>query len=222
MPATAASYVLAASEGKDIMKERRNFDAAAALWDEEPRRLKLSQDIAAAIKAHVPVSAQWDAMDYGCGTGLVTLQLAPHLGSILGVDSSQGMLDRLTAKIRELAMTNVSVLRCDLEQGELPGRDFHLITSAMTLHHIPEPLQLLQSLRSLLKSGGWIALADLESEDGSFHDDSTGVFHHGFSRDMIMKVLQLAGFQNIAIVTAATVIKGERSYPVFLAAAMAA
>ena len=204
------------------MKERRNFDAAAALWDEEPRRLKLSQDIAAAIKAHVPVSAQWDAMDYGCGTGLVTLQLAPHLGSILGVDSSQGMLDRLTTKISELAMTNVAVLRCDLEQGELPGRSFDLITSAMTLHHIPEPLQLLKSLRGLLKSGGWIALADLESEDGSFHDDPTGVFHHGFSRDMIMKVLQLAGFQNIAIVTAATVIKGERSYPVFLAAAMAA
>jgi ubiquinone/menaquinone biosynthesis C-methylase UbiE len=203
------------------MKERRNFDAAAALWDEEPRRLKLSQDIAAAIKVHVPVSAQWDAMDYGCGTGLVTLQLAPHLGTILGVDSSQGMLDRLATKVSELEMTNVAALRCNLEQGELPGRCFDLITSAMTFHHIPEPLQLLKSLHSLLKSGGWIALADLEAEDGSFHDDPTGVFQHGFSRGMMMELLESSGFQNITIATIATVIKGERSFPVFLASAMA-
>lgn len=204
------------------MKERRNFDAAAASWDEEPRRLKLSQDIAAAIKSHVPVSAQWDAMDYGCGTGLVTLQLAPYLGSILGVDSSQGMLDRLATKVIELEITNVAALRCNLEQGELPGKNFDLITSAMTFHHVPEPLQLLKSLRGLLKPGGWIALADLEAEDGSFHDDPTGVFHHGFSRDMLMELLESSGFQKISIVTAATVIKGERSYQVFLASAVAA
>lgn len=222
MAKKVASYVLDANEGNDIMQERRNFDDAAALWDEEPRRLELAHNIAAAIRNHVPLSAQWEAMDFGCGTGLVTLQLAPHLGRVLGVDSSQGMLDRLTSKIRELGLTNVDVLRCDIEQGELPGRTFHLITGAMTLHHIPEPLPLLKALHGLLNTGGWIALADLEKENGSFHDDPTGVFHHGFSRDMLMELLELSGFRNISIVTAAAVIKGERIYPVFLAVAMAA
>ena len=61
------------------MTQRRDFDAAAAAWDEEPRRVKLAGEIAAAICAKLPLSAEWDALDFGCGTGLVTLQLSQHL-----------------------------------------------------------------------------------------------------------------------------------------------
>ena len=33
-----------------------------------------------------------DALDFGCGTGLVTLKLQPFIHSITGVDGSQGMI----------------------------------------------------------------------------------------------------------------------------------
>lgn len=203
------------------MTQRKNFDDAAASWDEEPRRVKLAGDIAAAICAHLPLSAEWDALDFGCGTGLVTLQLSRHLRSIVGLDSSQGMLERLRRKIQELELINVRTELCDLEKGELPPGSFHLISSAMTLHHIPEIVPVLKSLHGLLHPGGWIALADLEIEDGSFHDNQIGVFHHGFSRDQLTGMLRLAGFSNIVITAATEVCKGERVYPVFLVTAQA-
>ena len=57
-----------------------------------------------------------------------------------------------------------------------------LIVSAMTLHHIAEISTLLCSLSRWLRSGGYLALADLDTEDGSFHQDLTDVHHFGLDR----------------------------------------
>jgi 2-polyprenyl-3-methyl-5-hydroxy-6-metoxy-1,4-benzoquinol methylase len=201
------------------MTERRNFDVSALQWDEEPRRVKLAGEIASAIQDTIHFSPEWDALDFGCGTGLVTLQLAPNLRSITGVDSSSGMLDRLNTKIQTSGFSNVQTELCELTQGDLPAGMFHLITSAMTLHHIEEIAPLILSLKSLLHPGGWIALADLETEDGSFHEDHTGVFHHGFSIQELTDMLKKTGFSSISINAATNVVKGNRSYPVLLATA---
>lgn len=202
------------------MTQRRNFDAAAAAWDDEPRRIELSKGIAVAIGRRIPLSREWDALDFGCGTGLVTMELAPHLKSITGVDSSQGMIDRLNAKIEASKTENIKGIRLDLEKGELPESRFRLITSAMTLHHIPEIVPLLCSLKGLLNPGGMVALADLETEDGSFHEEKTGVFHLGFSHKEMADMLTAAGFEEVSVGTATTVTKGGRIYPVFLATAV--
>lgn len=201
------------------MTQKRDFNAVASKWDEEPRRVKLAGEIAEAIIAAIPPSTEWDALDFGCGTGLVTLQLAPSLRSMTGTDSSSGMIDRLGAKILDGGFSNVRAELCNLESGNLPSGRYHLITSAMTLHHIPEIVPLLRSLKTLLHPGGWIALADLESEGGRFHEDPTGVFHQGFSANELSTMLAEAGFSSISVTTATKVIKGDQSFPVLLATA---
>lgn len=199
------------------MTGHKDFNIVAAAWDEEPRRVQLATEIAAAIRARVPLSVDWQALDFGCGTGLLTLQLAPGLGSIVAADSAPGMLEQLECKLRKLQTGTVSTLLCDLERDELPAGPFDLVVSAMTLHHIPQIAPLLAAVRSRMRPGGWIALADLEPEDGSFHPDGAGVFHHGFDTNEIGGLLAAAGFSEITLGTAATVLKGAHSYPVFLA-----
>jgi len=199
--------------------QQRNFDAAALNWDEEPRRVKVAGEIAVAIQEKIHFSKEWDALDFGCGTGLVTLQLAPALRNITGIDNSPGMLGRLEAKVQMSGITNVHTVLCDVEKGELPEGRYHLITSSMTLHHIVKIVPLLQTLRTLLLPGGWIALADLETEGGRLHDDPTGVFHHGFSVEEFSDMLEKAGFSSISISTAAKIVKGDRTFPVLLATA---
>ncbi|MDD2271078.1 MAG: class I SAM-dependent methyltransferase [Desulfuromonadaceae bacterium] len=201
------------------MTQKRDFNAVASKWDEEPRRVKLAGEITEAIIAAIPPSTEWDALDFGCGTGLVTLQLAPNLRSMTGTDSSSGMIDRLGAKILDGGFSNVRAELCNLESGNLPSGRYHLITSAMTLHHIPEIVPLLRSLKTLLHPGGWIALADLESEGGRFHEDPTGVFHQGFSANELSTMLAEAGFSSISVTTATKVVKGDQSFPVLLATA---
>ena len=203
------------------MTKKRDFDAVAANWDEEPRRVKVATEIAAAIRSALNLSTAWDALDMGCGTGLVTVALAPHLGSITGIDSSCGMLEKLAEKVKVSGMTNVKTVLCDLSTGEMPEGTFHLIVSAMVLHHIEDPGALLASLKLRLYPGGWIALADLEAEDGSFHEDPTGIFHHGFSRTELTRLLENSGYVSISITEATTMQKGDRTYPVLLAVAQA-
>lgn len=201
------------------MPVRRDFDAVAANWDEKPVRVRLADDIAAAMKQHLPLTRAWDVLELGCGTGLLTLHLAPLVKSVVAVDGSSGMLERLDLKIAEAGHQAIRTVQVDLERDELPPGPFHLITSAMLLHHIPDLPLLLKRLRGLLHPGGWIALADLDAEDGSFHEDATGIFHHGFSRERMTELLSQAGFSGIVVVEAADVVKGERHYPVLLSLA---
>ena len=71
-----------------------------------------------------------------------------------------------------------------------------------------------------LKRGGGVALADLDSEDGSFHENGTeGVFHLGFDRGEFELILAKHGFTNIRFADAYTVQTGNSSYPIFLAMA---
>src|SRR6266702_413692 len=71
------------------MTQKKDFDAVAMNWDEEPRRVKLALEIADSIMKTLPLSREWDALDFGCGTGLVSMQLAPALRTVTGIDSSK-------------------------------------------------------------------------------------------------------------------------------------
>jgi 2-polyprenyl-3-methyl-5-hydroxy-6-metoxy-1,4-benzoquinol methylase len=199
---------------------KRDFDAVADAWDEEPRRVQLAQEIATAICRELPLATEMQALDYGCGSGLVTLGLQPFVGRITGADSSQGMLQVLSRKLRERGITNVDTKFIDPEQQQLAG-GYDLVVSSMTLHHVDDAAALIDSLVQMLNPGGWLAVADLESEDGSFHDDPTGVYHRGFDRAFFSSVCSKNALTDIRIITAATIDKskgsdGSRLYPVLL------
>jgi len=196
------------------------FDTAAADWDKEQRRVDLAAAIAAGIAA-LPLHRQMEAMEYGCGTGLVGLALAPRLGSLVAADSSPGMIAALSDKIAAQGITNVRPLLLDLLSGECPQR-FDLIFSAMTLHHLADVDTILGKLVHCLKPGGILALADLDSEDGSFHrDNPEGVMHHGFDRAQLAAALRGLGLGAVEAATVHTMMKtvgpGEqRPFTVFL------
>ena len=196
-----------------------SFDERAKTWDAEPRRLQLAADICAALERHIPLRADWAALDYGAGTGLLTLALAPRVRRILAVDSSPGMLDVLGQKAKTAGFRNVEILRADFAMDPLPNGPFDLIASAMTLHHVAEVELLFRNFCEILAPGGHLALADLDAEDGSFHGHSHGVYHFGFDRVVLAQQLAAAGFQGIRFDTAARTAKNDRAYTIFLAAA---
>jgi predicted TPR repeat methyltransferase len=79
--------------------EKRDFDKEAATWDENPVRVKLVKDVSTAISKQVVLKHEVNAMDFGCGTGLLTFQIRLLVHSVTGVDSSQGMLDVFNRRI---------------------------------------------------------------------------------------------------------------------------
>ncbi len=201
--------------------ENKDFNAAAASWDEKPERVKLAGEVAEAIIRQVAPSKTMKVADFGCGTGLVSLRLQPLVASITGIDSSPGMLDILKAKITQGKLTNIDTRLIDVEKGEALTGEYDLITSSMTLHHMRDPEALLQQLAAALVPGGILAIADLELDGGLFHDDNTGVFHHGFDRAAVRAMFAEAGFADIRDSRATEITKpaadgSKRTFSVFL------
>lgn len=198
----------------------RDFDKVAAGWDEQPRRRLLAAAVAAGITGAFPLGPDIQALEYGCGTGLVGMQLAGAVGRLTAVDTSAGMLEELRTKIRSLGVNNVTPLLISPDRWSLPTSAYDLVFSSMVLHHIEDTEGLIRNIHQVLKPGGFVALADLEREDGTFHDDPAGIMHHGFDPQALSGLLKGLGFTGLQARTIHTVCKqsddGERSYPVFL------
>lgn len=193
------------------------FQDKAADWDQRPLPAQISEGVFTALTASVALDPSLHVMDFGAGTGLVCSKLAPHVGRVLAVDVSRAMLDKLAEKT-ELA-DKLEIHCQDLLEQPL-GTRVDLVVSAMALHHVADTAALLAALREHLVPGGRLALADLDSEDGSFHPPGIeGVFHHGFDRDALGALLVDAGFEDVAFTTACEVSRDERAYPVFLVTA---
>jgi ubiquinone/menaquinone biosynthesis C-methylase UbiE len=202
-------------------EQAKDFDKEAAQWDQNPGRVKLAGDVANAIMKTVKLGKNMDALDFGCGTGLVTLLLQPFVGSITGADSSRGMLGVLEEKIKQRTLTNVRSQFVDFEKGQCAVGLYDLIVSSMTLHHVPDAGLLFRQWHELLKPGGRVCFADLDAEDGAFHPDNTGVFHFGFDREKLTHLLQQTGFTDVRSAAATTIVKdveggGKRGFSVFL------
>lgn len=209
------------ADDNPVNREMNTFDNKAATWDDKPRRAKLAHDVARAIRETVKITPGMDVLDFGCGTGLLLLRFQPLVRSVTGIDSSPGMLAVLDEKIREQHLTNVTTRCIDLEHGDRFEGQYDLVMSSMTFHHIRDVRPILEILLRVLKPGGVLAIADLDCDNGKFHDTPDGVFHNGFDRCIMKNHFEAAGFTCVRNRTAAIVQKespsGEiRPFTVFL------
>lgn len=200
---------------------KRDFNSAAAAWDDNPARVKLAMDVAGAISREVALNRDMAALDFGCGTGLLTLNLVPLVKSVTGVDSSLGMLDVLNRKTIEQGIQTVKTHHLNIENGDSLTGSFDLVVSSMTLHHIRDLFPLLQKLSGVTAPGGHLCIADLDLDDGKFHENGDGVFHNGFDRAQLRAAMMEAGFEDVRERTAAGIVKfvvgeGMTVFTVFL------
>lgn len=197
------------------MASDAHFDQAAATWDENPVRRARTAAIAAAIRRRVPLRPDMAVLEYGCGTAALSFLLSPWVGPITAADTSEGMLAAARRKVAQAGVASIAPVRLDLLQDPLPTMRFDLIAAAMVLHHVADTRRLLTACRDLLRPGGWVALADLCCEDGSFHGEMP-VPHRGFDPAGIAMALEEMGFRETRWETVLTIPKEGREYPVFL------
>lgn len=201
--------------------EKRDFNAEAANWDAVPARVKAAEDVANAIIEDIPLSPKMGVLDFGCGTGLLSLRLQPLVRTLTCLDSSQGMLNVLSGKVHDRALTNVKVQHVDIEAGDpLPGR-YDLIVTSMTMHHVENVERMLRLFADATSPGGALCIADLDLEGGRFHADNTGVFHQGFDRNVLKQHMLACGYEDLRDRTATVIEKpganGEvGSFSIFL------
>ena len=197
-----------------------NFDERAKDWDSDPKKVERARVVADAICKAIPLSNDMIALEYGCGTGLLSFALQSDLGQIVLADTSQGMLDVLGEKIVSAGLENMHPVKLDLTVDPLPAGRFDLTYSLMTLHHIHDTDDILRKFHALLEAGGYLLAADLDREDGTFHTDGSTDVHWGFDREELRKKVESAGFGNVMFATVYEIIKKignkDKTFPIFL------
>jgi len=200
-------------------------NAVAHTWDEDPRRVAVAAAIAAKMLGALHLTQQTTLLDYGAGTGLVSLALAPHVGRLIAVDEADAMLDILRAKLADADPGNLEVRHWSAGQDSSGFPTLDVITGSMVLHHVEDISAAAAVFHGLLRPGGVVAFADLDLDDGRFHGKEMHTFHPGFDRKWLRAVFEQAGFTSATFQEAHQVTKkfdggGERTFSIFLMTAV--
>lgn len=122
-------------------------------------------DLIAFLGIHPDLEAEMiDILDIGTGTARIPITLADRIPQcrIMGADASIAMLD--VAKINiDIAglLDRVQLTRLDAKQTDYEDGFFTGVMSNTIIHHIPEPLAVLQESVRLTAAGGWLFFRDL-------------------------------------------------------------
>lgn len=173
------------------------FDIKAANWDQNQMHWDRSAAIAKGIIKLIPLNKEMTVLEYGAGTGITSLLLADLVKEITLMDNSSEMVRIMNEKIRVTKIKNMNALNYDLEHSDYKNEKFDLIITQMVLHHITDTEDIIKLFYDLLNPGGYLAIADLYPEDGSFHgDDFTG--HRGFDVEILSNRIRNQGFTDIS------------------------
>ncbi len=191
------------------------FDQLASEWDLRPQRVQSAKNVSQKLRSLIPLKDQ-NVLDYGAGTGLIAFDLCEDVHTVTAMDNSHGMLEEIEKKAQKAGIDNVITLYHDINDTHLPKQQYDLFVSSMTMHHIPDTKAFLKKAKESLKKEGYIAINDLESEDGSFHSmGNDDVAHFGFDKEQIKRIFEELELE-VVFMDTVEIISKKRDYPVFL------
>ncbi len=198
------------------MNREDKFAHKAKEYEALQRRLDTAKAIADKIKANNPLRKDTHIIDFGSGTGLLLEALSNDIGKVTAIDISPSM----TSILREKELPcKVDIKELDLTQESLNIQVDGIVTS-MTMHHIKDVEAMLAKFNKMLKPSGFLAIADLETEDGTFHLSDTGVEHLGFDKQEFKNITEQNGFKNCKIETVSKISKPHKDFNIFLLTAI--
>ncbi|QAT50802.1 methyltransferase domain-containing protein [Caproiciproducens sp. NJN-50] len=171
------------------METNNIWEAMASHYDTDTR-VEVANRIAQAIRAELSGTEGKTAVDYGCGTGLVGLQLLGLFQSVLFVDPSARMIEQVDRKIAAGQIPRARTLCCDFLKEVPDGLLADYVILSQVLLHIPDSRSILTSLYSVLKKDGHLIIADFDKNDAVVSE----MVHNGFEQEELIQLLRETGF----------------------------
>jgi len=105
------------------------------------------------------LSPDQQVLEIGCGTGIISLGIAPFVERVVATDISPKMISIAKGKADILAISNVDFRVCDGYSLPFDDQSFDVVLLFNTLHVVKEPTALLHEAHRLLKPSGYLVSA---------------------------------------------------------------
>ena len=160
---------------------------------ETPERVQIAKISSDAIREYLVDAKNKNAVDFGCGTGLIGMNLLNDFQSILFLDTSQNMIHQIKQKISNSNIQNVATLCFDFEQDCLSNLHVDYIFMAQVLLHIKDFKAVLLKLYDVLNPGGHLIIIDFNKNDEIVSD----MVHNGFDQEILTDIMLNIGYKGI-------------------------
>ncbi|MEX0845255.1 MAG: methyltransferase domain-containing protein [Balneolaceae bacterium] len=135
--------------------QRYGWDKAAEYYEDSWKdQLKPAQD---KVMEMADLKTGEKVLETACGTGLVTFQIAKSVkpkGEVVATDISDGMIEIAKSEAERKNIGNINYQRMDAENLDLEEDSFDAAICALGLMYVPEPVQSLKEMHSILKPEG--------------------------------------------------------------------
>ncbi|MFY9902223.1 MAG: class I SAM-dependent methyltransferase [Trichococcus sp.] len=168
------------------------FDSIASNYD-NPERHHIAKVASDAIKEYLGDAKSKSAIDFGCGTGLVGMNLLSEFESMIFLDASENMLHIVETKISEVDSGNASTLCFDFESSSQSDLRADYIFMAQVLLHIQDYEALLAKLHAVLNDEGHLLIVDFNKTDKVVSD----LVHNGFDQEQLKESMLKIGYKDI-------------------------
>ena len=171
------------------------FAGAAGEWDKLRGELYGQEFAVQAMLALLP--REYVVADLGCGTGMVTAQLAPFVKRVIGVDNSPAMLK--AAKRRTEEFSNVDLRRGEVQGLPIEDGSCDAAMLLLVLTYVADPLVVLKEMARVLKVGGRAVIVDLLPHDRDDFRRRLGQVSMGFEPERMEGLMKEAGFGEVSV-----------------------
>ncbi|NOU98740.1 class I SAM-dependent methyltransferase [Paenibacillus planticolens] len=168
------------------------FETIANIYDTS-ERIQIAKVSSDAIREYVVDAKDKHAIDFGCGTGLVGMNLLNEFNSMLFLDTSPNMINQIKQKISDFNIPNVDTLCFDFEKEGLSDLHADYIIMAQVLLHIKDVEFVLSKLFDVLNEGGHLLIVDFNKNEEIVSD----IVHNGFNQDDLADMMAKIGYRDI-------------------------
>ncbi|OCT16392.1 methyltransferase type 12 [Paenibacillus pectinilyticus] len=174
------------------MANTDKFEMIANMYD-TPERIQIAKASSDAIREYVVDAQSKNAIDFGCGTGLVGMNLLNEFKSMLFLDTSPNMINQIKQKMADLHIQHADTLCFDFEKEGLSDLHADYIFMAQVLLHIPDVEFVLSRLFDVLNVGGHLLIVDFDKNEKVVSD----MVHNGFNQAELADMMTKIGYRNV-------------------------
>ena len=143
-----------------------------------------------------------DVVDFGCGTGVLSVELALWAKKVTAIDRSASALAQAKERAEREGVRNITFLEADLHALPLPSASKDLVVISQSLHHVAEHEQVLAEAARLLKPAGRLVVLELLPHDEQWVKSRLGHLHLGFEPASIEAVMKAVGIKQCRLTAA--------------------